>query len=140
MVTPKDYEYLLICDGSRFDTAQYPLLAEIFSDGVLPDLRERYLEGAATSKQYREAGLPNITGDFFANDSNSLFWTGTKGANGAFNTLGTQLNVFAGTATTPLQTTYAIQFNAAHSNAIYGSADTVQPAAYTVVYYVCYGG
>lgn len=131
---------MLICDGSSFDTSKYPLLAEVFPDGVLPDLRERYLEGAATSKQYREAGLPNITGDFFANDSNSLFWTGTKSANGAFNTLATTMNVFAGTTITALPSTYAIQFNASRSNPIYGKSSTVQPASYTVTYYVCCGG
>lgn len=140
LITPKNYEYLLICDGSSFDMSQYPLLAEVFPEGVLPNLTERFLEGSATSKQYREAGLPNITGDFFAEDSNSLFWTGTKGANGAFNLLGTSMNVANPPIVSNIATTYAVQFNAKNSNAIYGSADTVQPASYTVTYYVCYGG
>lgn len=100
---------------------------------VLPNYSQRYVQYKDESGKTIASGLPNITGDFFTEDSNSLFWTGTKGANGAFNTLGTQLNVFTGTATTTLQTTYAIQFNAKNSNAQYGASDVVQPPSISLM-------
>lgn len=100
---------------------------------VLPNYSQRYVQYKDESGKTIASGLPNITGDFFAEDSNSLFWTGTKSANGAFNTLGTQLNVFTGTATTTLQTTYAIQFNAKNSNAQYGASDVVQPPSISLM-------
>ena len=150
---PKGY---IKANGATVDRADYPRLVKWINDNnlwtddttgnfglfgkgdgnttfVLPNFSQRYIQYKDESGKSLPSGLPNITGDFFADDGNSLFWTGTKGANGAFNTLGTVLSVFSGTTTTSLQTTYAIQFNASHSNAQYGAADVVQPLSITLI-------
>ena len=147
LATPKDYEYLLLCDGSSFDTTRYPLLAEIFTDGKLPDLRERVLQGAATAKQYREAGLPNITGSFRKDDNicagtveeRDVIWGAVSGAfSKNYGTTGQNTVSNAGANT--WEHDLSVDFNASRSSAIYGKSSTVQPPAYTVNYYVCYGG
>ena len=150
---PKGY---IKANGATVDRADYPRLVKWVNDNnlwtddttgnfglfgkgdgnttfVLPNFSQRYIQYKDESGKSLPSGLPNIIGDFFANDGNSLFWTGTKGANGAFNTLGTVLNVFSGTTITSLQTTYAVQFNAAHSNAQYGATDVVQPLSITLI-------
>lgn len=150
---PKGY---IKANGATVDRADYPRLVKWVNDNslwtddttgnfglfgkgdgnttfVLPNFSQRYIQYKDESGKSLPSGLPNITGDFFANDGNSLFWTGTKGANGAFNTLGTMLNVFSGTTINSLQTTYAVQFNAAHSNAQYGATDVVQPLSITLI-------
>ena len=137
MVTPKDYEYLLLCDGGRFDTSQYPLLAEVFPDGVLPDLRERFLEGAATSGEYREAGLPNIEGAV-----SRFFGANAVVEQGALKLTNNIIDMLFTTGGSPKNHFSDAQINldASLSNSIYGKSTTVQPLAYTVTYYVCYGG
>ena len=61
--TPKNYEYLLPCDGSAFDKTKYPLLAEIFTDGKAPTLNNGcFLEGSVSPGMSKDAGIPNITG------------------------------------------------------------------------------
>lgn len=150
---PKGY---IKANGATVNRADYPRLVKWINDNdlwtddtagnlglfgkgdgnttfVLPNYSQRYIQYKDEGGKSLPSGLPNITGDFFADDGNSLFWTGTKGANGAFNTLGTVLNVFSGTTTTSLQTTYAIQFNASHSNEQYGAADVVQPLSITLI-------
>lgn len=150
---PKGY---IKANGATVNRADYPRLIKWINDNnlwtddtisnlglfgkgdgnttfVLPNFSQRYIQYKDESGKSLSSGLPNITGDFFANDGNSLFWTGTKGANGAFNTLGTMLNVFSGTTITSLQTTYAVQFDAAHSNAQYGATDVVQPPSITLI-------
>lgn len=150
---PKGY---IKANGATVDRADYPRLVKwvkdnnlwtddttgnfgLFGKGdgnttfVLPNFSQRYIQYKDESGKSLPSGLPNIIGDFFANDGNSLFWTGAKGANGAFNTLGTMLNVFTGTTITSLQTTYAVQFNAAHSNTQYGATDVVQPPSITLI-------
>ena len=149
LVTPKDYEYLLICDGSRFDTAHYPLLAEIFPDGILPSLNGRVLEGAYPPKQYFEAGLPNITGSFkFEPNVVTNINSGTetecivgRQAGALYVDHGEATQCSYGNA--PTFTWYhdtGISLDASRSNSLYGRSGTVQMAAYGVTYYVCYGG
>ena len=137
LTTPKSYEYLMLCDGSPFDASEYPLLAAVFPDGVLPDLSERVLQGADTAKQYREAGLPNITGKVgtvvvpnHGNYVQGAIYALTWGDN----------NPSASSPNVTGQTLYGYGIDASRSSAVYGKSSTVQPAAYTVTYYVCYGG
>lgn len=99
---------------------------------VLPDYRNIFLEGGDTPSKI-EAGLPNIQGNFYANDISSLFWTGAKQATGAFSLNTTQKNVFSGTATALLSTTSAVLFNASSYNAIYGKSNTVQPPSIKLI-------
>lgn len=100
---------------------------------VLPNYSQRYVQYKDESGKTIASGLPNITGDFFAEDSNSLFWTGTKGANGAFNLLGTSMNVANPPIVSNIATTYAVQFNAKNSNVQYGASDVVQPPSISLM-------
>ena len=150
---PKGY---IKANGATVDRADYPRLVKWVNDNslwtddttgnfglfgkgdgnttfVLPNFSQRYIQYKDESGKSLPSGLPNITGDFFANDENSLFWTGTKGANGAFNLLGTNLNVANPPVVSNITTTYAVQFNAAHSNAQYGATDVVQPPSITLI-------
>lgn len=100
---------------------------------VLPNFSQRYIQYKDERGKSLPSGLPNITGDFFTNDSLSLFWTGTKKANGAFNLLFTNMSVFNGPEITTASTAYAVQFNAAHCNEQYGATDVVQPPSITLI-------
>lgn len=142
--TPKDYEYLMKCDGSSFDTSKYTLLAKVFTDGKVPNLTDgRFLEGSTSSGTSISAGLPNITGDFKLrpNENNmSLVWTNNR--SGAFSitehvTGDSSVPVNTGSGNTAFS---SVAFDASKSNSIYGASDTVQPKSFTVMYYVCYGG
>lgn len=90
-----------------------------------PDLRGRFLEGTGSySGEFKDAGLPNITGtggEILHNDS-------TTGALYYYN--------FIGSRTYP-EGPYSsgrYGFDASRSNPIYGRSDTVQPKSYTVFY------
>ena len=128
-----EHEHLLLCDGSSFDTTKYVQLAELFSNGKLPDLNGRFLQGSTTAGQMIEAGLPNITGSVYIGScvdsysSNGCFYRNNTGAH---------------REGTPASSnpTNDINFDASKANAIYGKSNTVQPPAYTVKYYICYGG
>ncbi len=136
-VTPKSYEYLLPCDGSAFDTTKYPMLAEIFTTGKVPNLTDgRFLEGSASAGTSKNAGLPNITGDF----RKIYTYSDQIGVSGAFSE---QIGNTSSGPNSQRSGPYAsvvYNFNASKSNNIYGASNTVQPKSYTVVYYVCYGG
>ena len=148
LTTPKSYEYLMLCDGSSFDTSEYPLLAEVFPDGILPNLNGRVLEGSSLPKQYFEAGLPNITGSFkfepnlvtniVDTETNCIVGDGKGAFYTVYDTV-TQCNYPSATTTTWNHDS-SISFDASRSNGVYGRSNTVQMAAYGVTYYVCYGG
>ena len=142
--TPKDYEYLMKCDGSFFDTSKYTLLAKAFTDGKVPNLTDgRFLEGSTSSGASISAGLPNITGDFKLRpykNNGTLVWTNNR--SGAFSitehvTGDSSETVGADAGYTAFSN---VAFDASKSNPIYGNSSTVQPKSYTVIYYVCYGG
>lgn len=146
--TPKDYEYLLLADGSSFDRVRYPQLAEIFPAGKLPNLNDgRFLEGRTTAGTFKAAGLPNITGQVgggsgAGNGSGVGIFRNTM-ISGAFaptykaNAEGSP--AFESTNKFPDGTPYfKADFDASKSNAIYGASNTVQPKSYTVRYYICY--
>ncbi|WP_337576985.1 hypothetical protein [Megasphaera massiliensis] len=147
---PKTYEYLMLADGSSFDRARYPQLAEIFSDGRLPNLNDgRFLEGSTTAGTAKGAGLPNITGIDGLHAPNR--WTtiptitdnaaGALKADGHLFRKGTKIHVplVENTLTTLTSDLYGgVGFDASKSNPIYGASDTVQPKSYTVKYYICY--
>ena len=91
-----------------------------------PDLRDRFLQGSDTSGIFIEAGLPNITGHFSADDLASRF----DPPAGAFFTY------FSGASIDASEEWGGgrIYFDASRSSSIYGRSETVQPAAYTVYY------
>jgi hypothetical protein len=137
LVTPQAHERLLLCDGSAFNTATYSQLAKIFTDGKTPNLIGRVLQGDTTAGNTKEAGLPNITGEsygvcyrtFSTLESSAVITSreneATRDLPGA--SRGDWFSV-------------KYNFDTSNSNVIYGNSSTVQPPAYTVKYYICYGG
>lgn len=136
MNEPKDYEYLLLCDGSTISEENYPELVAVLGGTQLPNLIDRFLQGAATAGTYKEAGLPNIEGSFASGSPSVLLWGHTKGT-GAFikSICG---NGYSGSNNNAYRAD--LYFNASDSNAIYGNSTTVQPPAYTTKIYICYAG
>ena len=136
MNEPKDYEYLLLCDGSTISEENYPELVGVLGGTQLPNLIDRFLQGAATAGTYKEAGLPNIEGSFAGGSPSVLLWNYTKGT-GAFikSICG---NGYSGSNNNAYRAD--LYFNASDSNAIYGNSTTVQPPAYTTKIYICYAG
>ena len=136
---PPDYEHLLLCNGQTISADDYPELVKALGTNVLPNLNGRVLQGAETAGEYKEAGLPNITGQLWYSSSNcsenpvptypvgALFWKNpsNKGYNidyGSTQKYGTDVAI-----------------DASRSNPIYGASTTVQPPAYTVKFYICWG-
>ena len=148
--SPKDYEYLILADGSTFDTTSYTELTKVFTDGKVPNLTDgRFLEGGTNAGQLKGAGLPNITGGvrglLLADRGEGTFkdafiYGGIDNPNDG-NADGTNGNGdAAGYTTSSSGKLISFKFDASRSNSIYGSSDTVQPKSYVVKYYVCYGG
>ena len=99
----------------------YPELAAVVGAAV-PDLRERTPWGSGSPGQYREAGLPNITG-VHPIDTNASTISGAFLTDGVY--IGKQSASQTGGA-------MLLQFDASRCSPVYGRSATVQPAAYTV--------
>ena len=138
----------LLCNGVAVSRTSYAALFGVIStlygtgDGTttfnLPDLRDRFLEGAGTNAlaSYLEAGLPNITGNSY-----TVGYKDTQSqATGAFATIHEW--DFRKTITfSEKYGTYSsaiIAFDAHDDNASYGGASTVQPASISVQYLIKY--
>lgn len=131
-------EGFLLCDGravSRSDYADlYAAIGDTYGagDGAttfnLPDLVDRFVQGASSSGTVLSAGLPNIAGsiDLSAKQSNY---------NGPFSG-GTGQAGFSGTAGSHTNT--RVNFDASAVNPIYGASETVQPPAVTMLYIIKY--
>ena len=141
----------LLCDGSKVSRTTYKKLFYVIGttygagDGsttfTLPNLIDRFLEGSSAAGNYRSAGLPNITGSI---SHSSRFVYGDKDDPDEWTVTGA-LYVTKKEYGNEGCTSYAqgtghrtIAFNAAQSNAIYGSSTTVQPPALSVKYCVKY--
>ena len=113
----------LLCNGQS--AAVYPQLKAIVGSTV-PNLNGRFLEGTiGTPRSFKEAGLPNITGQFDGNVNDGLSKTGS------FYVLSSNISGSDGGKGGGY-----IGFNASRCSAIYGKSSTVQPASYTVRYYI----
>lgn len=134
MNEPKDYEYLLLCDGSTISEENYPELVAVLGGTQLPNLIDRVVQGAATAGTYKAAGLPNIRGD----SNMALLYAPNVSATGAFKSSPRWYANF--TTTTPGTDSAVLTFNANDYNSIYGNSDTVQPPAFTTKIYICYAG
>ena len=133
MSTPPGY---LMADGTAVGRETYPdLFAAIgttFGEGDgettfnLPDLIDRFAQGSNTPGQKIEAGLPNITGGVGLYNSNNTYgatrWhPGNYPGSGNSTSFGSEGG--AG----------YVEIDARGSNPIYGSSDTVQPPALTLL-------
>lgn len=143
----------LTCDGSAVSRTTY---AELFAvigtsfgtgDGSttfnIPDLRERFLEGARPTSSslkvgnFLAAGLPNITGNLTY--SNTLNNWGSNQPITNYNGALSATNGYSDVATSGAygaSSAYSISFNARNSNSIYGNSNTVQPSAVCVNYII----
>ena len=146
MNEPKDYEYLLLCDGSTISEENYPELVAVLGGTQLPNLIDRFLQGAATAGTYKTAGLPNIEGWAYMNGNGS--WNTTKDNGGAFAYKNgynpTTLPETTSQVYYPTESGYTMRkyfsIDASLSSSIYGNSNTVQPPAYTAKIYICYAG
>lgn len=136
----------LLCDGSAINRADYEDLFAVIGgtygagDGIhtfnLPNLIGRFIEGAATSGVYINAGLPNITGNF---DFTPTSQYDVYHAGGAFYGISYNPgNGATGFALGPLWKdtsfgTTVIGFSASRLSGIYGASGTVQPNALTML-------
>ncbi len=125
----------LKADGSEVGRESYPDLfrttGTIFGEGDslttfnLPDLINRFPQGGTMPGQKIGAGLPNIEG-YYPNNA-MLGGAGTGVFTGSGSPATGQFGKDGGGRFSPLI------FNAANSNPIYGSSDTVQPPALTLL-------
>lgn len=120
----------LECDGSTFDQYKYPALYTYLGTNVLPDYRNRFLEGVGPNETVgtnKAAGLPNIT----AWTSPLHYNPSGATASGAM-TIGGQLDYWTkGSASggDSFTSVRQLNFDASRSSAVYGNSTTVQPAS-----------
>lgn len=119
------YGIWLDCNGQS--CAAYTELVAVLGKNTVPDLRGRFLEGAAVPGTLKEAGVPNIEGKLYAhsqgrNDNFGAFYESGSGVVALGARWAGGLPFFI--------------FDASRSNSIYGSSDTVQPPAVTVRYLI----
>lgn len=140
--TPAEYDYLLLCDGSQISAELYPELVKVLGGNTLPDLVGRFLEGAGSAGEYKEAGLPNITGSINKTQSGLSLMNGEKTSIKIDRALSAIFGnyIIPGTTGATGNNITGITFNASKSNSIYGNSTTVQPKSMTVKYYICYAG
>lgn len=126
----------LLCNGQS--CSAYPKLKALIGSTV-PNLNGRFLEGTTgTPRTFKAAGLPNITG-FTAGlpwgADNHGAWTSSSksqsGPTGAFYAGG-----WARSGKKDGREGTSTYFDASRSSAVYGKSTTVQPASYTVRYYI----
>lgn len=121
----------LECDGSTFDQYKYPALYTYLGTNVLPDYRNRFLEGVGPNETVgtnKAAGLPNITGSFSPGDEvgRRLNYTTLTGAFGGTTSSAPIMQAVTSSARDSIATP---NFDASRSNSIYGNSTTVQPAS-----------
>lgn len=129
VVTPPNYEHLLLCNGQTINADDYPELVAALGSNVLPNLNGRVLQGGEVAGQYKEAGLPNIKGTF---DGIMCSSVESSGCLLKENYIEGHMNFSAGSYQ---RASTQMQFDATKSNAIYGKSTTVQPPAYVVHFY-----
>ena len=131
----------LLCDGSAVSRTTYANLfsaiGTIYGAGNgsttfnLPNLTDRFIQGNSTVGTVKNAGLPNITGQF------NPYGEGSMTVNGCFITVSSTQYGW-GTTTGRDSDNALIDFNASRSSSIYGSSSTVQPPALTMRYIIRY--
>ena len=123
---PSESGTWLLCNGQS--CAGYPALSAIVGSTV-PNLNGRFLEGTTgTPRSFKDAGLPNIIGSLglsrsYYDKSSGAFTIGTKRCGGE-----TDVHAYI--------TYNDAFFDASLCSPVYGASDTVQPASFTVRYYI----
>lgn len=143
----------LLCNGASVGIETYPALFDVIGYTYggsgdyfnLPNLTDKFIEGASSAGTDKEAGLPNITGTVRCyseyNLNNSNYWDDGSALNGAFywnsalessEAYGTSTNMTSGTN----DAIRNVRFDASKSNSTYGNSATVQPPALTMRYII----
>ena len=132
----------LLCDGRTVSRTTYAALFGIIGikygagDSTttfnLPNLINRFIQGANSSGTYKSAGLPNITGTATPNLSNGEAEAIRATFKGALYILSTGQKGQEST-THAANKLYGFGFDASKSNGIYGASNTVQPPALTLL-------
>ena len=102
-----------------------------------PNLTGRFLEGVTnvtSTKSFKSAGLPNITGNSMVPFQTSGEHYGTF-QNGALQSFYERTGLWYGLENWIISY-YRVNLNASLCNPIYGNSSTVQPASYTVMYII----
>lgn len=133
----------LVCNGSAISRTTYADLFAVIGttygagDGSttfnLPNLTDKFIQGSNTAGTVKSAGLPNITGTFYANQNQ--YYTTDKGS-GAFSRSKFSDDPKGNSGHNMQVGKY--DFNASNSNSIYGNSTTVQPPALTMRYIIKY--
>lgn len=135
-------EGFLVCDGAVVSRATYADLFAVIGttygagDGsttfALPNLIDIFMQGSKTVGTVKKAGLPNITGETGYRTSNDVNYHNT--INGAFTHHSGDKRYALAWGSGQTNPAYPlITFDASRSNSIYGSSDTVQPPALTLL-------
>ena len=131
----------LLCNGATVGRSTYPDLADALGISSsaetfqLPNLIDKFIEGSNVAGVVKDAGLPNITGEYKAIGNYSIFWAGSAGGGisctGAFSgdTDGQRSNSSAQSGNAPSR----LLFDASRSSSIYGNSNTVQPPSVTAL-------
>lgn len=118
----------ILCNGQS--CASYPALSAIVGSTV-PNLNGRFLEGTTgTPRSFKDAGLPNITAETSANNESATAtncWGAFYASSNTSSWYGDNIH-WSGIVN--------LAFDASRCSSIYGASDTVQPASYTVRYYI----
>ena len=141
----------LLCDGSAISRTTYSALFSAVGttygagDGStsfnVPNLVDKFIEGAATAGIVKAAGLPNITGHLKPTDS-SGDWTPDQeytDYGGAVKSLTKNMKISQKLNDTPYNGWGGFDFDASRSSSIYGNSSTVQPPALTMRYAIYTG-
>jgi len=136
----------LLCNGSAVGRETYPELftaiGTTFGSGDgsttfnLPNLIDKFIEGANAAGTVKAAGLPDFSGNFsgILNVTANSAASWANNVDGAFSSSpyvsGTNTNIIAGTSG---DTYGGLRIKGSDSNAIYGNSSTVQPPAVTAL-------
>ena len=133
----------LLCDGSEISKTDYADLYTVIGDTFgtatdntkfkLPDLRDNFVQGANGNLGVsKEAGLPNITGEWIPGSVPSMHGQYAKGAiqgsSGVSDKIASSIQ--------PAVAGFGFSLDASKSNSIYGKSTTVQPPAVCLYYII----
>lgn len=146
----------LLCDGRELLIENYQKLYDVIghlsacqseNEGYfkLPDLAGRFLEGGSNIGEYKDAGLPNITGDYGWQDNTGVIAKPDNILSGAFvegepktiglaNANGSAVTMKFDAKSGETKTDGTLKTEDEYH--VYGSSDTVQPSSYTVNYII----
>lgn len=137
----------LLCDGSAVSRVDYAGLYSVIGDNYgagdgsttfnIPNLVDKFIEGSSTAGTVKQAGLPNITGNFATRGSSSGAGFPIS-SSGAFSHGAGSSNSWSMTLQTTSADRMVYEFDASNSNSIYGNSTTVQPPALTMRYIIKY--